>query len=71
MQIRSQGDSMKTLICHCRQCRETKKHTKKRNRIQTYQVRAARHRVRQMLNSLPFDTIDDLLPKKVIVDYYA
>ncbi len=62
---------MKTLVCHCTQCRAVRQHTPKRNRIQTYQVRAARSRVKEMLHKLPVDLLDDLLPKKVVVDYYG
>lgn len=61
---------MKTMICHCSQCRATRKHTRKRNRIQTYQARAARSRVKEMLHTLPVDELDSL-PEKVVVDYYA
>lgn len=62
---------MKTLVCHCEQCRFVRQHTPKRNRIQTYQVRAARHRVKELLKTLPYDLIDDMLPTKISVDYYG
>ena len=58
---------MKTKICKCEQCLATRKRTKKKNRIQTKQVRAARHRVRRMIHMWEFDA----LPGAVAVDYYA
>lgn len=61
---------MKTMICHCEQCRATRARTPKRNRIQTYQVRAARSKVREMLHKLPVDELDNL-PEKIVVDYYS
>lgn len=58
---------MKTIICHCVQCRYRRKITRKKNRIQTYQVRAARHKVKRLLQSGEYED----LPEKVSVDYYA
>lgn len=62
---------MKTMICHCEQCRAVRSRTKKRNRVQTYQVRAARSRVKEMLHTLPLEELDDVLPKRISVDYYG
>jgi len=58
---------MKTRICKCFQCRATRKRTRKRNRVQTMQVRSARHRVKQMIHAGKFD----ILPESVVVDYYS
>lgn len=58
---------MKTIICHCEQCLLTRKRTSKRKRVQTYQVRAARAKVKQQIKNWEFDTLMD----KVVVDYYA
>lgn len=62
---------MKTLICHCEQCLGTRKHTRKRNRVQTYQVRAARSKNKRLLKTLTIEEIEDTLPQVVSVDYYA
>jgi hypothetical protein len=61
---------MKALICKCFQCRAVRKYSKKRNRVQTHQIRAARHKVKQMLATLAVEELDSL-PEKVVVDYYA
>lgn len=58
---------MKTRICRCRQCRSVRRKMRKKNRTQTYQVRAAKSRVRRMLKQFEFDT----LPRFVKVDYYG
>lgn len=58
---------MKTIICHCEQCLWIRKHTPKRKRIQTYQVRAARAKAKRQIKNWEFDTLMD----KVVVDYYA
>jgi hypothetical protein len=58
---------MRAMICKCEQCRLTKMRTQKRTRRQTYEVRAARHKVKQMVKAGEFDT----LPEKIKVDYYA
>lgn len=62
---------VKTYICHCVQCTAARKGIRKRNRVQTYQLRAAKSNVRRLLKTLPFDEIDDTLPIAVKVDYYA
>lgn len=61
---------MKTVICHCSQCRLVRQRWPRKTRIQTLQVRAARHQVRQILRSLDLEAIENL-PTKVAVDYYA
>lgn len=58
---------MKAKICHCRQCRAVRQRTRKSSRIQTYQVRATKSRVRRMLKHYEFDN----LPQFVKVDYYG
>lgn len=58
---------MKTMICKCAQCRATKRTSNKRTRVQTLQVRAARHKAKQMLRHGDVDS----LPEKIKVDYYA
>ena len=62
---------MKTIICKCFQCREVRKRSKKANRVQTAQVRAARSRAHEQLKTLPIDMVDGTLPEVVLVDYYA
>lgn len=64
---------MKTIICHCSQCRAAKKGIRKRNRVQTKQVRSARHKTKRLIrenlknNELEMDNLE----KIVSVDYYA
>lgn len=58
---------MKTLICHCSQCKTARKRIRKRNRSQTRQVRAYRHKVKRLLKQFCYDD----LPLKTPVDYYA
>lgn len=64
---------MKTIICHCVQCRAAKKEVRKRNRVQTKQIRAARHRVKRLIReNLKNNELEmDNLQKVVSVDYYA
>lgn len=61
---------MKTVICHCSQCRLVRQRSRRKTRIQTLQVRAARHQVRQICRSLDLEAIENL-PTRVVVDYYA
>lgn len=65
---------MKTYTCTCKQCRTKRRLTrvKKTNRIQTYQVRAARSRVRQILRTDgDIYSVSDRLPIAATTDYYA
>ena len=65
---------MKTIICKCNQCLATRKYSKlpKSSRVQTYEVRAARSKVKEALKNVDFDNADDvILPNGVCVDYYA
>lgn len=64
---------MKTLICHCEQCKAVRKRLRKRNHTQTKQVRAARQRVKTILKEAikNGDSDVDDLPESVTVDYYA
>lgn len=62
---------MKPKICSCSQCLAVKRRIRKRNRIQTYQLRAARHHVHRLLKTLPYDEVEDFLPKAVRVMYYG
>jgi hypothetical protein len=66
--------TMKTIICKCNQCLLTRKHSKlpKSARVQTYEVRAARSRVKKILKDVDFNNAADIiLPEAVVVDYYA
>ncbi len=59
---------MKVLIRKCDQCKAVKKRSLKKNsRIQTYQVRAAKSCVREMLKRGEWED----LPEKIKVDYYG
>lgn len=62
---------MKTLICHCNQCRWVRQGQRKATRVVTKQVRANRHLVKTLLKKLPVEVIEDCLPIKTPVDYYA
>jgi len=63
---------MKTVICHCEQCRACRKYgPEKGKRIQTSQVRGAKSRNRVILKTLDLDYIERALTDKVVVDYYA
>lgn len=62
---------MKTIVCHCVQCQAARKEVRKRNRIQTCQVRAARHKIKQMLRCYDPEIVEDYLQTRVSVDYYG
>lgn len=64
---------MKTMVCRCKQCRAHRYFTrvKKNKRIQTYQKRAAKAAVRRLLKRVDPTIVEDILPEKVSVDYYA
>lgn len=63
---------MKTLISKSNSCKEVRRNSRcSTTRIQTYQVRAARSRVKELLKTAPIEYLDDILPQKVSVDYYS
>lgn len=65
---------MKTIICKCNQCLAARKYSKlpKSSRVQTYEVRAARSKVKEMLKNIDSNNADDvILPNSACVDYYA
>lgn len=62
---------MKPLICKCAQCRAVRARQRKRSRIQTKQLRAARHKVKVILHKCDYDKIEENLPQVVKVDYYG
>ena len=61
---------MKTLIYHTPEYTYFRQSTPKHSRMSKYKTKAARHQLRQMLRTLPFDMMDDL-PEQVIITYYA
>jgi len=63
---------MKTLVCKCNQCRLARQRAGlKTTRIQTYRVRAARSKVKQICKTADIEMIEAGLITQVKVDYYG